>query len=506
MKRFLLYAVCFVIASAIVLAKPFVLQTPVWSEGDLAMENGMFQQKAVRALDNATTIYRLYDEGKQVGILSDPSRLDHYLNEVYETQYAEDFPGERLVAGDGISIVKEQSFFAYSNADEEIFAYLSENDRFALSCTEVSIADDTAVFARFYVQDETIYQQALNKFLSLFVDEETRALLTSGRKLAELTEPGTRITGLSIAETITVDEGYAPVDEIMRDSEEVFDYLCYGDETKKEYYTIEEGDTLSGVGAKNNGLTGSQIALLNRDTLAASEGKLIPGDRLCVTYFTSPLTVTLTREVLKEEVIYPETMVVKDDSLSEDERIVVQDGIMGSENVLYTETWTNGVLVRGSVVSTRRNSEPVDQIIHDGSSLSQQKGTGLLEWPCENPAVTCESGCYIGHTGVNLINRYDRYGDVLAADTGIISDAGWDSVYGNYVVIDHQNGLSTYYGSMNAPCSLSIGTVVQKGDVIGEIGMSGSSTGPHLYFSVISTEEDVVNDPCMYLPCRGYEQ
>ena len=121
MKRFLLYAVCFVIASAIVLAKPFVLSTPVWSEGDLAMENGMFHQEAVRSLDNATTIYRLYDEGKLVGILSDPSRLDRYLKQVYETQYAEDFPGERLVAGDGISIVKEQSFFVYSNADEEIF-------------------------------------------------------------------------------------------------------------------------------------------------------------------------------------------------------------------------------------------------------------------------------------------------------------------------------------------------------------------------------------------------
>lgn len=504
MKRFLLYAVCFVIAAAIVIAKPFVFQTPVWGEDDLALETGMFQQKAVRALDDPATIYRLYDEGKLVGILSDPSALNRFLAQVYEEQYAEDYPQERLVAGDGISIVKEQSFFVYSNADEAIFSYLLDNNCFALSCTEISIADDTDVFARFYVQNEEIYQEALNQFLSLFIDEETRALLTSGKKTAELTEPGTRVTGLSIAETITVEEGYAPADEIMRDSDAVFDYLCYGDHVEKEYYTIEEGDTLAGVGAKNNGLTGSQIALLNRDVLLESDGELIPGEELCVTYFTSPLTVTLTREVLREEVIYPETMVVQDESLAEDERRIVQDGITGSENVLYTETWTNGVLVRGSEVSARRNSEPVEQIVHDGSDDPEQKGTGLLEWPCDNPAVICESGCYAGQTGALLINRYDRYGDVLASDNGVISDVGWDSAYGYYVIIDHKNGLSTYYGSMNAPCPLSVGTVVQKGDVIGEIGMSGSATGPHLYFAILSAEE--IMDPCMYLPCRGYEQ
>lgn len=506
MKRFLLYAVCFVIAAAIVLAKPFVLQTPVWSEGDASMETGMFQQEVVRSFDSATTIYRLYDDGELIGILSDPSALNHYLDRVYEEEYADDFPGESLVVGDGITLVKEQSYVSYNNVDEEIFAYLSKNERFALSCTEVTIADDTDVFARFYVQDEDIYQEALDRFLSLFVDEETRALLTSGRKTTELTEPGTRITGLSIAETITVEESYAPVEEIMQDSDAVYEYLCYGDNTEREYYTIEEGDTLAGVGAKNHGLTGSQIALLNRDVLEESDGELIPGEKLCVTYFTSPLTVSVSQEVLKEEAIYPETMVVKDDSLREDERRVVQDGIMGSENVLYAETWTNGVLVRGSEVSSRMNSEAVDQVIHDGSDHPEQTGTGIFAWPCANPAVVCENGCYAGQTGVHLVNRYDRYGDVLASDSGIIVDAGWDSTYGNYVVIDHQNGLSTYYGSMNAPCPLSIGTVVQQGEVIGEIGMSGSSTGPHLYFAIISMEEDTMMDPCMYISCRGYEQ
>lgn len=506
MKRFLLYAACFVISVAIVLAKPIIFNTPVWGEGDTGSETGLFQQKVVRSLDDATTIYKVYDDGKLVGILSDATTLNRFLQQVYEERYAEAFPGERLVTGESITIVKEQSFFAYSNADEEICSYLADNDLFALSCTEVSIADDTDVFARFYVQNEEIYQQALARFFDLFIDEETRAVMQKGRSTTELTEPGIRITGFSVAEKITVQEGYAPVEEIFKDSDAVFDYLCYGDNTEREYYTVVEGDTLAGVGAKNNGLTGEQIALLNKDVLARNDGELVAGEKLCVTYFTSPLSVTVTREVLKEEIIYPETMVVSDDSLAEDERRVVQDGIMGSENVLYAETITNGVLVRGNEVSSRRNSEPVEQVIHDGASDPKSTGTGIFEWPCENPQVICESGCYAGHIGIDVINRYDRYGNVLAADNGIITDAGWDSTYGNYVVIDHLNGLLTYYGSMNAPVSLDIGTIVQKGDVIGEIGMSGTSTGPHLYFAFISEEEDLVMDPCMYLSCRGYEQ
>ncbi len=62
-------------------------------------------------------------------------------------------------------------------------------------------------------------------------------------------------------------------------------------------------------------------------------------------------------------------------------------------------------------------------------------------------------------------------------------NCGCNGGYGNYVVIDHGNGLLTYYGHMSH-ASVSVGTYVQQGQQIGNMGCTGYSTGPHLHFEV----------------------
>jgi len=62
-------------------------------------------------------------------------------------------------------------------------------------------------------------------------------------------------------------------------------------------------------------------------------------------------------------------------------------------------------------------------------------------------------------------------------------NCGCNGGYGNYVVIDHGNGLLTYYGHMSHT-SVGVGTYVQQGQQIGNMGCTGYSTGPHLHFEV----------------------
>jgi len=72
---------------------------------------------------------------------------------------------------------------------------------------------------------------------------------------------------------------------------------------------------------------------------------------------------------------------------------------------------------------------------------------------------------------------------ISAAAAGTIITAGWLGGYGNFIVIDHGNGLSTGYGH----CSqifVSAGQEVQRGQAIGAVGSTGASTGPHLHFEV----------------------
>lgn len=85
------------------------------------------------------------------------------------------------------------------------------------------------------------------------------------------------------------------------------------------------------------------------------------------------------------------------------------------------------------------------------------------------------------HTGIDIGGESGS--DILAADSGRVIYAGWEEGYGNYLVIDHENGFETAY----AHCSELIvteGEYVAQGQKIAYMGNTGKSTGPHLHFEV----------------------
>jgi murein DD-endopeptidase MepM/ murein hydrolase activator NlpD len=85
------------------------------------------------------------------------------------------------------------------------------------------------------------------------------------------------------------------------------------------------------------------------------------------------------------------------------------------------------------------------------------------------------------HTGLDLRGRYGA--PVRATASGRIDFAGYNGGYGNMVDIDHGNGLVTRYGHMSS-IAVKEGESVRAGDVIGYVGSTGRSTGPHLHYEV----------------------
>lgn len=86
------------------------------------------------------------------------------------------------------------------------------------------------------------------------------------------------------------------------------------------------------------------------------------------------------------------------------------------------------------------------------------------------------------HTGVDLAIAQGT--PIKAAMSGKVAAVGYTNVYGNYVIIDHENGYQTLYAHMYKPSPLSKGTRVAQGTQIGMVGSTGYSTGPHLHFTV----------------------
>lgn len=128
-----------------------------------------------------------------------------------------------------------------------------------------------------------------------------------------------------------------------------------------------------------------------------------------------------------------------------------------------------------------------ENYIYDGEFTG-----GVMAWP------VAKSGTYITsnygtrehpvqgitkfHTGIDIGNA--GFGaPIIAAADGVVSMASYYGGYGNCVMINHGNGISTLYGH-GQKILTTVGSTVKKGDLIMEVGSTGVSTGPHLHFEV----------------------
>lgn len=128
--------------------------------------------------------------------------------------------------------------------------------------------------------------------------------------------------------------------------------------------------------------------------------------------------------------------------------------------------------------------------------------TGSMMWPCPScHTITSPFGWRYHpiyhtqkyHSGVDIGASYGA--TIVAADGGTIITAGTVSGYGNCVVINHGNGITTLYGHMSS-IAVRVGQKVSKGQTIGYVGSTGNSTGPHLHWEV--TVNGVRQNPLNY--------
>ncbi|TCO79363.1 M23 family metallopeptidase [Marinisporobacter balticus] len=85
------------------------------------------------------------------------------------------------------------------------------------------------------------------------------------------------------------------------------------------------------------------------------------------------------------------------------------------------------------------------------------------------------------HKGLDIANKQGT--DIVAAGTGIVTFSGWQSGYGNSIVISHGYGYRSVYAH-NKENIVNVGQKVKKGDIIAKLGSTGRSTGPHVHFEV----------------------
>ncbi len=185
----------------------------------------------------------------------------------------------------------------------------------------------------------------------------------------------------------------------------------------------------------------------------------------------------------------------------------VRDELLGARNDLAGTRQQKLVDLSQLSSQDRADAEEIDSLqaasaaltarirAAQGQTTSTTPSSAGLIWPVSGP-VTSPFGWRWGrmHDGIDI--GVPSGTPIHAAASGTVLYCGWESGYGNLTVLDHGGNLATAYGHQSS-IAVSCGQHVGQGDVIGYVGSTGHSTGPHLHFEVRVNGSPV--DPMGYL-------
>ena len=507
-KVLLKISICFALSVIIVFVWPLLIKTVGAEDVDHTNEVSVIEQKVLSYSSVENDYYKFYANGKFVGVISD---VDYVNNKVDEkgNQYISEFTDKEIGLISGAYMTPEKSFNVFENIDDKIVDYIFDKELFGIEANAIEFSTQEGIYDIIYVSDIEEFYAARDEFIMNFISEDTLNKLRLKQTIEGASSIGTVEMDAKIEETINYSSAIVTPNEIMKNKDEIYEYLCYGRNTEREYYTVQEGDTLQGVGYFFQNMTPKQIVSLNKSTLKSTDQILQPGTVLNVTYFTSPITISVTKQRLTQEAITPDSPeYIRDESIDAGTIQVERSEEIGLRNVLYQEKWVNGVLQSGEELSSKIIKDPIQGIVRIGVGATYQLGTGNFTWPTDHAGISCGWGCYVmngkPHNGTDIVNLYSRYGPIYAADAGTVEAVTYDNMSGNYIIINHNNGYKTYYGHMSNPGYVNVGQAVERGQLIGQIGMTGVATGPHIHFMIYAEDTsgtyNIVN-VCTIMDC-----
>ncbi|HYF92953.1 MAG TPA: peptidoglycan DD-metalloendopeptidase family protein [Symbiobacteriaceae bacterium] len=266
--------------------------------------------------------------------------------------------------------------------------------------------------------------------------------------------------------------------ERVRTVEEAINILKHGTD-KLATYIVKSGDTGWDI-ARSYNVTTDQLAKANPEVDLES----LQIDQALNVTFREPYvhTQSVSKRVVKEGIPFTERT-VKDPDLWPWQYVVLTPGAPGVRELTIREYRENGRVVKTEVLENEVLQQPKQQVARTGTKQVPALGTGTLVFPVVGELTSPFAprwGSF--HYGIDLAASEGT--PVLAADSGMVVFRGWDGNYGYVLHVDHGGGeMVTWYAHLSG-FAVSQGETVTKGQVIGYVGNTGFSTGPHLHYEV----------------------
>lgn len=435
------------------------------------------------------TYYQVYLDGELLGNIKSKESLEKYISST-EKHLKEKYGIDEVYAPNGLEIKKIVSFQEDIKSVEEIYDLIQVRKPFTVLGYQITVFSEEDS-QKIYVLEESIYRTALENSIKTFVGTDAyNAYVNKTQSL--IVDVGTYINNIYIENQMTIKETYISADEfIYTSSEELTKYLLFGTTEQQKIYNVKLGDTLEQV-AFDNKINVEEL-LISNPQFKNSNALLYPGLEITIGVLDPQIKITVEQEVVEDVVDNYKTVEQVDENLNYGVTKVTQEGEDGLIRVKQDVKITNGTTVYVNPRSKEQLKPAVDKIVVKGGKVIQGVGTGSWAWPTESGwVITSNYGYRLNpwsgnrefHGAIDIAGT--GYGsDIYASNNGVVEKVGYDSVNGYHVIINHNNGYWTQSNHMSKfGENITVGAYVEKGQIIGYIGMSGQATGPHLHFAV----------------------
>ena len=457
--------------------------------------------------------YRVYLEGKSIGLIQSKDELNNYINNQQE-KLKQKYHVDQVYVPNNIDIVKELTYDNKFDSVSNIYNMINTISPFTIKGYEVTIDKTNSTV---YENDDNKANQDKNKIIKInvinkeiftksvedvvlsFVDKDEYEAFKLNEKMELVNEIGELIENIYIEDEILIKETNIPTNEVIfMDSDSLTKYLIFGDNASDNKYRVKVGDSIDKI-ADTNKMSVNELLIANSD-LSSVSSLIYVGQELSVGTIDPVINTIVEKHIVEDRTVKYKTETRYDNKMYQGQQVVKQNGSNGITRVTQKVKMMNGDVLKAYIVSSEEIKPAVNKIVvKGGKQAAVIRGDGEWLWPTNFPySISSHYGWRWGrlHAGVDIIGT-GRGSPIYAARAGVVTSISSNSSSGFFVIIKHDNGYYTRYahmqntngndklsGTSSATKYIHEGQYVSAHQVIGEVGSSGSSTGAHLHFEI----------------------
>ena len=441
-------------------------------------------------------LYRVYLAGETIGYIKDKELLEQYIDEK-QIEIKNKYKVNRVYPPNDLDIVKEITYSDNIKTEKEIYEEIKDISPFTINGYVVTIkgVEKQDEQKGKYVTDDIkinilkkgIFEKSIKDAVQAFIPEETYNSFLNNTQ-TPLKDTGTLIEDIYLKNNITIKEAKISTEEkIFTTRDELDMFLLFGTTEEQKKYTVKAGDTIKDI-ASNNKLSVEEFLIANPD-FTSENNLLYEGQNVNLGLINPPFSLVEEDHVVTLETQKYDTKIEYDSETLVGYDKVKQEGSDGLVKVTRKIQKVNGETTQIVTTNTEVITPTVDRIIVKGAKVVPTiANPGVWAWPTSKPyAISSGYGWRWGkfHEGIDIGGTGGAGSPIYAANNGTVTTSVFDYYNGNYIVIDHGNGLLTVYCHLGTRL-VSAGQVVEMGQQIGTMGMTGYATGVHLHFSFYS--------------------